>query len=109
MMAGTLALAGWPGRPASAAPPSTDPKVAVTATNLPTGWTAVPLGIFPDTIAQKQSVTVDTKGVWSISASGHDLWNADDGGLFVYQMHMGDGSVSFHLLGKPMGGAYRRQ
>jgi hypothetical protein len=104
MMAGALALAGRAGRPAQAALPSTDPKVAVTATNLPAGWTAVPLGIYPDTIAQKQSVSVDSNGVWSISASGKDLWNADDGGLLIYQMHAGDGSVSFHLLGKPAGG-----
>jgi Fibronectin type III domain len=104
MVAGTLALAGWSGRPAQADPPSTDPKVAVTATGLPAGWTAVPIGRVPDDIDEKQSVSVDNNGVWTIMASGKDLWNSDDGGLLVYQMHTGDGSVSFHILGTQTGG-----
>jgi len=97
-MAGTLAVTGWTGRPAQAAPTPTDPAVAVTKTGLPTGWEAVPIGVFPDTINEKQSVTVDDKGVWTIVAGGADLWNADDGGLLIYQKHTGDGSVSFHVI-----------
>src|SRR5438445_9076883 len=57
MMAGVLALAGWSSRPAQAALPSTDPKVAVTATNLPAGWTAGPIGTVPRRIGQKRSVS----------------------------------------------------
>ena len=41
-MAGAVALMGWSGRPASADLPSSDPAVAVTKTNLPTGWDAAP-------------------------------------------------------------------
>src|SRR3989442_16017059 len=82
LMAGVLALAGWSSRPAQAALPSTDPKVAVTATNLPAGWTAGPIGIVPDPIDQKQSGSVDRNGGWTIQANGHDLWKSDDGGLF---------------------------
>src|SRR5205807_3587339 len=68
------------------------------------GWTAVPIGIVPDTIDQKQSVSVDSNGVWTIQASGHDLWNAGEGGIFIYQQHMGDGSISVHLISKQTGG-----
>jgi hypothetical protein len=102
-MAGTLALTGWVGQTVSADPPSTDPAVAVTKTNLPAGWDAAPIGIVPDTINEKQSVSVDSKGVWSIVAGGFDLWANDDGGLLVYTKHTGDGSVSFHLLTQSLG------
>src|SRR5205807_9414334 len=96
--AAALALAGWSGRMALASPPPTDPSVTVTATNLPPGWTASPIGIVPDTIDEKQSVTVDSNGVWTMVIGGQDLWNHDDGGLVVYQKHTGNGSVSFRLL-----------
>src|SRR5712692_4894945 len=102
-MAGAVALMGWSGRPASADLPSSDPAVAVTKNNLPTGWDAAPVGIVPDTINEKQSVSVDAKGVWTIVAGGNDLWNNDDGGLLIYQKHTGDGSVSFHLLTQTLG------
>src|SRR5207249_3622801 len=102
MMAGVLALAGWSGRPALADPPPTDASTAVTKTGLPAGWDASAIGT-TDTIQEKQSVSVDSKGVWSIVAGGADLWNSDDGGLIVYQKHTGNGSVSFHLLSQTLG------
>src|SRR5437016_1660302 len=64
LMLGTAALTAWTANAALATAPSTDPTVAVTKTGLPAGWDAAPLGIFPDTINEKQSVSVDTNGVW---------------------------------------------
>jgi len=101
MMASTFAVMGWAGQSAMAGPPTT--KVTVAATGLPSGWTPTVIGT-DNEIQDNQSVSVDAKGVWTIKASGHDLWNSDDGGLMVYQKHTGDGSVSFHLLSKPTGG-----
>jgi hypothetical protein len=98
-----FALLGWSGRRVLADAPPPDPAVAVTATNLPPGWAASPIGVVPNTIDEKQSVNVDSNGVWTMSIGGQDLWNKDDGGLVVYQKHTGNGSVSFRLLSQ-MGG-----
>ncbi|MFL6110691.1 MAG: fibronectin type III domain-containing protein, partial [Catenulispora sp.] len=97
-LAGALALVGGGGRAALASPPPTDASVAVTKTNLAAGWDATAIGIAPDTINEKQSVSVDSNGVTTLVAGGKDLWNSDDGGLFVYSKHTGDGSVTAHLL-----------
>jgi hypothetical protein len=102
-MAGTLALTGWSGRPAWADTPDKLPaNLQATATNLSPGWMASTIGT-TDTIAEPQSVSVDATGVTTIVASGKDLWNSDDGGVFVYMKHTGDGSVSFHLISQTGG------
>jgi hypothetical protein len=95
VLAGTLAMAGWPGRPALAAPPGVDAK------GLPAGWIAAPLGD-DDTLQDKQSVTVDN-GKWTVVAAGNDLWTEKDGGMIVYQKHTGNGSVTFHLISQTGG------
>src|SRR2546421_11753154 len=77
------------------APASADHKVD--AKGLPAGWAAAPLGneLGDDRLLVDQSVSVDDKGVWTISAGGYDLWTENDGGLIVYMKHTGDGRASF--------------
>jgi hypothetical protein len=84
------------------APASAQRKV--TATGLPAGWEAAPLGaeLGEERLLVDQSVTVEN-GVWTISAGGYDLWTENDGGLIVYTKHTGDGQASFRLLSQEKG------
>lgn len=103
ILVGTTALTAWTVGPVFAgSPPPTDAATAVTKTNLPPGWDASAIGT-ADTIQEKQSVSVDNNGVWSIVAGGADLWNSDDGGLIAYVKHTGSGSVSMHLISQTEG------
>jgi len=85
------------------APASAQHKVD--AKGLPAGWAAAPLGneLGDDRLLVDQSVSVDDKGVWTISAGGYDLWTENDGGLIVYMKHTGDGRASFRLLSQQKG------
>jgi hypothetical protein len=75
-----------------------------TATGLPAGWQAHPLGaeLGEDRLLVDQSVTVEN-GVWTVSAGGFDLWTENDGGIIVYAKHSGDGHSSFRLLSQEKG------
>src|SRR5438876_2897417 len=84
LLVATLALAGWSSRPAHAAAP--------TATGLPTGFSAATLG----SVTDAQSVSVDSKGAWTIKAGGAGLGDTD-AGVGIYQKLSGNGSIIAHV------------
>jgi hypothetical protein len=94
-LAGALALVGWSSRTALASPPTP------TATGLPAGFSTAVLG---SSTTDAESVSVDSKGVWTIQAGGAGLGDTD-GGLGIYQKLSGNGSVIAHITSQSDPGA----
>jgi hypothetical protein len=49
---------------------------------------------------QAGKVTVDDKGVWSVTAGGNDIWGGADQGFFVFKTQTGDGNITMRFVEK---------
>lgn len=74
--------------------------LTVTTVGYPDGWYATDVGGpgAQGQVTYSNDPLYGPAGVWSVRASGHDVWDKWDGGHFVYQPLYGDAEITARVL-----------